>query len=127
MNKILIIDDDETCREIARILLNRLGITDIVYAEDGHQGIKLLDRMTPPPNIVITDIFMPNKDGIEMVTALVKRKFAGELIFASGGDPMMLRIAQAMALAGGLSVLATLLKPLDEQALRNVFARLNGS
>ena len=127
MTKILFIDDDETCREIARILLNRLGITDIVYAEDGHQGLNLLDSMEVPPNVVITDIFMPNKDGIEMVTALAKRQFAGELILASGADPIMLRVAQAMALAGGLSVLATLLKPLDEQALRNVFARLNGS
>ena len=89
--------------------------------------MNLLDSMEVPPNVVITDIFMPNKDGIEMVTALAKRQFAGELILASGADPIMLRVAQAMALAGGLSVLATLLKPLDEQALRNVFARLNGS
>lgn len=127
MKKILLIEDEETSLELALSALKRLGYTDITCAEDGESGRKLLDSMEPKPDVVISDIFMPNKDGIEIVNELVARKFAGELILVSGGDPRMLPIAKLVAVNGGLNLLAALLKPLNEQALEQVLPSVSSS
>ena len=121
MTKILLIEDDEICRRIVEIMLKNLGFMDIVCAEDGERGLKLLDQMDAPPDVVISDIFMPNIDGIEIVNALVERKFSGGLILMSGSDPSMVQIAQLIAIRGEIKILATLLKPLNERALADVF------
>jgi len=120
MSRILLIEDDDICRRIVEIMLKNLGLMDIVCAEDGELGLKLFDRMDTPPDVVISDIFMPNKDGIEIVNALVERKFSGGLILMSGADPSMVQIAQLIAVRGQLKILATLRKPLNEKALANV-------
>lgn len=125
MTRTLLIEDEETCREITSLTLRRLGVADIVVAEDGKAALKLLDRMAVPPDVVIADILMPNKDGIEIVAALVDRQFAGGLILLSGADPYLLRMAGMMAADGGINVLATLLKPLNEDALKYALQRLN--
>lgn len=125
MPKVLIIEDEETSRELTIRALSRLGITDIVFADDGKKGIRLLDSMNPKPDVIISDIMMPNKDGIEIAAELVSRQFTGGLIVLSGADPILLRIATTMAADGGVNVLATLIKPLDENALQYAFERLH--
>jgi YesN/AraC family two-component response regulator len=121
----MLIEDEETSREIARITLNRMGIADIAFADDGEHALHLLDTMDSPPDVVITDVFMPNKDGIELVNALVTRRFAGGLILLTGADPAILHIARTMAVSGGLNLLAALMKPLNEQALSLAFGSLH--
>ncbi|HRK40137.1 MAG TPA: response regulator [Burkholderiaceae bacterium] len=125
MTTVLLIEDEETSRELTVIALQRLGITDIVLAEDGKKAIKVLDGLATKPDVVISDIMMPNKDGVEIVSALVARKFQGGLILLSGADPNILRMTTTMAAHGGVNVLATLIKPLDEKALKYAFDRLN--
>jgi YesN/AraC family two-component response regulator len=121
MTQILLIEDEESCREIAQITLNGMGISDIIFANDGAHALKLMDRMEAPPDVVISDVFMPNMDGIEFVGALAKRKFLGGLILLTGIDPEMLRIANTIAVTEGLNVMAALLKPLNKPALVNAF------
>jgi YesN/AraC family two-component response regulator len=117
MKKILLIEDEETSREIVQVALRRMGYTDITCAVDGEQGLKLFDRMDPAPDLVISDIFMPKKDGVELIHSLVERRFAGGVILMSGGDLDIVSIAKLFARSGGLNLLAVLLKPLEEQAL----------
>ncbi len=124
MTRLLLIEDEETCREITLIALRQLGVTNVVTATDGKQGLKLLDRMTAPPDVVMTDLLMPNKDGIEIIAELVARQYGGGLILISGADPSLLKMAGVMATDGGINVLATLLKPLNEDALKYALERL---
>lgn len=124
MTKVLLIEDEETSRELTVLALSRLGIIDVVLADDGKKGLRLLNDMNPKPDVIISDILMPNKDGIEIIAGLVSRRFEGGLIVLSGTDPIMLRIATTMAAHGGVNVLATLIKPLDEVALKYAFDRL---
>ena len=60
---------------------------------------------------------MLEKDGIEIVSALAERKFAGGLILISGGDGQFLKIARTIAIKSGLDVLGPLIKPFNEDAL----------
>lgn len=66
MASILVIEDEPPLRQaIARVLSD--GGHDIFVARDGREGLRLLRTLRP--DIVLTDIFMPNVDGIEVLIA----------------------------------------------------------
>jgi CheY-like chemotaxis protein len=115
--KILVIDDDYICRQVAAAGLRSMGFTDVTCAVDGHDGLNLYDQMEPAPDFVICDVFMPRKDGIEVASGLVARKFSGGLILMSGGNSDIISMMKSLAIGGGLNVLGVLLKPLDLQEL----------
>jgi response regulator of citrate/malate metabolism len=124
MTRVLVLEDEASSQEITRCALQRAGITDITLAGDGETGLKMLGRMEPQPDLVICDIFMPEKDGIEIVGALVDHRFKGGLILVSGADAQYLHVAQTMAIHGGLHLLGVLQKPLQEHQLANLLKLL---
>ncbi len=81
-NKILLIDDDNHFREMFAELLKRNNYT-VIEAADGKYATELFSEHLP--SLVITDIIMPEKEGIETILDL-KRKFkALKIIAISGG------------------------------------------
>lgn len=125
MKRVLVFEDELISQELARRALNRLGITRIEFASDGSQGLQILDDMPSQPDLIILDIFMPEKDGIEIVNALIERKFAGGLILVTGADAQYLRIAKIIATQNGLQYLGWIGKPLKDEALAPLVLRLN--
>jgi CheY-like chemotaxis protein len=124
MKKILLIEDDTICRKAVAAVLQHLGYTDVTCAVDGEDGLNLFDQMEPAPDVVISDVFMPRKDGIEVASGLVARGYAGGLILLSGGNPDVISMVESLAISGGLNLLAVLLKPLDTQALAHALRSL---
>ena len=82
MNKILVIDDNEDMRGILSEILKRKGY-EVVGAEDGEEGM-LKFRENPVP-LVITDIIMPKKDGVEVIRELERDFPEVSVIAISGG------------------------------------------
>ena len=83
MARILVIDDDELMREMVRDMLKRAGY-EVLEAKDGKEGIELFRENRV--DLVITDLFMPEKDGVEVILAL-QREFPGtKIIVISGGS-----------------------------------------
>ena len=64
--KILIVDDEADALENCRRILSRVPY-DCVLASDSRQALDLLDR--EQPGLVLTDLRMPNFDGIEVLAA----------------------------------------------------------
>jgi len=82
MKRILIIDDEEAMRDMLYQIIEGEGY-EIVTACDGDKGIKL-HRKTPF-DLIITDIVMPGKEGLETIMEL-KRHFPNlKIIAISGG------------------------------------------
>ncbi len=83
MASILVIDDQEPIRRIVRRALEneRHAVLD---ASDGELGMQILERETV--DVVITDIFMPELDGIQTLREIRKRFPAVRVIAMSGGD-----------------------------------------
>lgn len=79
--RVLIIDDDRQIREIIREVAEREGYTAI-EASDGRQGIRLCGR--EPVDLVITDIFMPETDGLQVIRE-IRQGFPGTKIIAISG------------------------------------------
>lgn len=82
MARVIVIDDDESIRATVRRTLEALG-HDVREASDGRRGFDLLDA--DGADLVISDIFMPGQDGIEVARRLRKEFPAVKLIAMSGG------------------------------------------
>jgi CheY-like chemotaxis protein len=65
--KVLVVEDDETIRNLIRLYLVRFPIT-FFEAKDGLEGLALAARTLP--DLIITDITMPRMDGLELIKAL---------------------------------------------------------
>lgn len=83
MSRILIIEDDSLTREWLESLLSRNGFV-VESATNGQEGIDLF--RANPANLVITDIVMPEKDGIETITDLKRTHPDVKVIAISGGE-----------------------------------------
>lgn len=82
MPRILIIDDDDQVRSTLRGVLERDGYT-VSEASGGASGIGSCHKN--PPDLVITDIFMPDKDGLETICEIRMDHPDMRIIAISGG------------------------------------------
>lgn len=78
----LVIDDDELVRATVTSMLEAAGY-EVLQAEDGQQGLKLFHKH--PVDLVITDILMPFKEGIETILELRQRNQEVRIIAMTGG------------------------------------------
>jgi CheY-like chemotaxis protein len=95
--RILIIDDQGEIRSLVRKMLESFGC-EVVEAENGHKGLQLFNEN--PVDLIITDIFMPEKDGLEMIREL-RRSHPNLRVLAMSGGGMrgnldVLRMARSM-------------------------------
>jgi DNA-binding NtrC family response regulator len=80
--RILIIDDEAQIREMLGQILTREGY-EVVHAPNGKEGMRVCREQTI--DLIITDIIMPEKDGIEMILEL-RHEFPDlKVIAISGG------------------------------------------
>lgn len=97
MKHILVMDDDVQFRQFLRLRLVEAGYT-VHDAGDGIKGMRLL--RTKPIELVITDIIMPRKEGIETITELLHNHPYIKIIAISGGGRIdgeeYLRAAQSL-------------------------------
>ena len=112
MPRILVIDDEPLVRSTISTILDRAGFS-VEEASDGVTGLTMFHRN--PPDVVITDIFMPNGDGIEIVME-VKRSHTRTKIIAmtGGGCSGLMDIAPAAQILGADHILY---KPFESEAL----------
>ncbi len=82
MRRILVIDDDAQLRELFRIALERAGFS-VDLAADGAQGLKMCAESDY--RVVVTDIVMPDKEGLETILELRRKHPAARIIAISGG------------------------------------------
>jgi CheY-like chemotaxis protein len=82
-NLIMFVDDEPEVRSIARITLEQLGY-QLIEAEDGVQALALFNKHKSEINLVITDVLMPNLDGLGLVSRLTKIKPELPILLLSG-------------------------------------------
>lgn len=82
MKSILIIDDDEAVLQLFSGYLGRKGYT-VFQAANGREGLRQLESARP--DVVITDIMMPEMDGLEIIRELRKERPDIPIIAISGG------------------------------------------
>jgi len=109
--RILVIDDDELVRKTIVMTL-RSADYEVAEASDGVLGLKAAAQA--PFDLVITDILMPNKEGIETMRELRLQESGLKIIAISGGDR---RGGSFLEMARKLGADKTLSKPFRPQEL----------
>jgi CheY-like chemotaxis protein len=104
--RILVIDDDSAMRTTIRTALQHAGFT-VHEAIDGERGIEAYREHRP--DLVITDIFMPEKEGIATMLEMRRMDPATRILAISGGGRMLGR--EVLSTAAQLGATATLAKP----------------
>ncbi len=113
--RVLIVDDNADMRETLKLLLCYIGYRAEV-ASDGQQAIEAQRREAA--QILITDIFMPGKEGMETIVAF-RREWPGMKIIAmSGGGVVAQRDYLEIAMEIGADAL--LRKPFSLESLQAV-------
>ncbi|MBW1739742.1 MAG: response regulator [Deltaproteobacteria bacterium] len=109
MRKLLIIDDERPILQMLEISLSSEGY-EVITAENGKEGLKIFEQQAP--KLVLTDIKMPEIDGIEVLKRIKSIDNEAEVIVITGHGDMDSAIA---ALQHGASDFIT--KPIRDEAL----------
>ncbi len=112
MATLLLVEDDDLVRDMLSQVLQRAG-HDVVSASNGEEATEQLKRCEP--EILITDIIMPKKSGITLISEVKQRHPNLEVIAISGGgrlDP-----TGYLDLSESLGASVSFEKPVDNSAL----------
>lgn len=110
MAYILVIDDEEPVRALLRSMLEWAG-HEVTVAPNGRLG--LVAYRAKPPDLVITDLYMPEMDGFDLILELTQA-FLNAKVIAISGAPDRTR---ALDMAKLLGVRQTLQKPFSLETL----------
>lgn len=117
MARILLIDDDEPVRRTLTAMLEHAGHT-VIVAGEGRAGLATFGASRF--DLVITDILMPEKEGIETISAIARADPATPIIAITGGAPIEAvpgaRALDYLLIAQELGARATLRKPFTRRA-----------
>ena len=116
MAKILVIDDKEQLRDLLKKMLTRDG-HQVFMAQDGEEGVRSFYQFKP--DLIITDIIMPNKDGIEVIMEFLNANPELPIIAISGGR-RAIKAGFNLDSAEMLGVKGILQKPFTHQQLQYV-------
>lgn len=123
MKRILIIDDNTQLRRLLRQILEQQGY-EVIDAKDGEEGTELYRQTLT--DLVITDIVMPKKDGIETFKEL-KRDFPHVKIIVTTGDSQTLAAQYRLSAMKALGAEHIFTKPFGRKELLNVVHELFNS
>jgi CheY-like chemotaxis protein len=117
MARILLVDDDDLSRTTVHQMLERAGY-DVRSFANGREALDAY--VSDPTDLVVTDLIMPDTDGLELIQELRKRRPGARILAISGGGRVnadeYLTFAQKFGAAGVLT------KPFSNQELREVVA-----
>jgi CheY-like chemotaxis protein len=124
---VLVVDDQEHVRAWVRSVLTTMGVTDITEAEDGRAAVALVTRPGGWFDLVLCDLRMPERDGIETLRAFAAFGVQSGVAIMSGEDERMVETAALLTEAHGLRLLGTVQKPVTAAKLEALFAKMRNA
>jgi DNA-binding response OmpR family regulator len=118
IKRILVVDDESSLTNMLHLVLTKEGY-EVATAKDGREGLRVFESIKP--DLVITDIVMPDIEGIEFIRILMK-KMKGFPIIVMSGNAVGKRFLNTARIFG---VRAALQKPFMIQELKETIYRVN--
>ena len=112
----MLIEDNESFRKILRLSLVSMG-HEVIEARHGGEALRILTSNFP--DLVITDLIMPEKEGLETIME-IQRRYPGQKIIAMSGGGRRINSNELLKMAGQVCAVPTLDKPFSAEELSAV-------
>ena len=95
--KVLLVEDSQVLRGAFSRMIAELG-HQVIEASNGKEALKALEEQMPVPDLIITDLHMPQMDGMELIEHLKKQERLRETpIIILTGDSQTEKIVQGLS------------------------------
>jgi DNA-binding response OmpR family regulator len=120
-NRLLIVDDERDIARLIEIPALQLGY-DVLAINDTDLFEKSLQQFDP--TIIMLDIAMPGRDGMELIGHLSAGGYQGKVVVMSGSHPSYIQMSSTIATVRGLNLAGSLAKPFRKQLVMELLAGL---
>lgn len=119
--RLLAIEDNQNIADMICRAASDMGFqtqsTDGGHAAEIYQSFK--------PDIIVLDILMPEKDGLEVLQFLKESKCQAHIVILSGSSDAYRKIAERLGTANGLNIVGNLSKPFRINELRMILTQIS--
>ena len=119
MKHLLVLDDDP---DMCALVVSAATSAGYQAASSTNFG-GFTASLTPETSVVVLDLMMPEVDGIQVLRYLSSQHYASDIVLISGYDKKVLKVAGQLAEALGLSIRASVQKPVTLKSLREIFTK----
>lgn len=121
--RILVLDDEPFMLTLIAHMLAKQGFTQVTSCDSARAALEWVDSPDNAPNLILSDLNMPEMDGMEFVRKLVEHHYAGSLILVSGEDERLLQAAEKLVEAHRITLLGHLNKPVSPDGLARLLEK----
>ncbi|MBT8440558.1 MAG: EAL domain-containing response regulator [Gammaproteobacteria bacterium] len=122
--KVLVVDDDDRVQEQFKMYFTDLGIDHYQFECSAAAAMSNMVQQQHSYDLVVTDLNMPNVDGITFMRFLSKIEYSGALMIISGEDRRLLNSVVQLGNAHNLNIIGAMQKPFDRTELRQMFGKM---
>lgn len=120
-NRLLVVDDEAGITRVIEAAAREVGFEVMSINETDHFE-KALGAIKP--NIIMLDVSMPGRDGVELIGHLAAGNYPGKIVVMSGSDPRYIQMSSTIAKMRGLNIAGTLAKPFRKQQVVDLLTGL---
>lgn len=121
ITRVLLVEDEEDVREILEFYLNTV-FDEVKLAEDGQKGLELFTQYSKENkhfDVIVTDIQMPNKNGLEMIEDITCLNEEQKFIIVSA-----YKNEEYLFKSIGLNVMSYFVKPLEVKSIMDILKKV---
>jgi DNA-binding response OmpR family regulator len=120
-NRLLIVDDEPSIARVIEAVAQQVGF-EVHAIQHSVQFEKALGQIDP--TVILLDIAVPERDGLELIGLLAAKSYAGKVVVMSGSDPRYIQMSSAIGKTRGLQIAGTLSKPFRGQDISDLLKKL---
>lgn len=122
---VLVVDDDNFQLDVLGQQLHDLGWEQVLFANSGQAALQLYDQHGSHIRLILSDLSMPDMDGLVLMRHFAKRHLDAAIILISGVSDEILNSAAGLASAHDLHLLVVLAKPSTIESLEALLTKMN--
>jgi len=114
---IMLVDDEPSILDLTERHLEKMGYCNITPCLGGQSAMEKYQENNNSFDIIISDLNMPEMNGVELLRHLSEEDYGGGIILLSGEDKRILEVAKDLARARNLNVMGYISKPFKRESL----------